>query len=71
MPQRESGSRGMILSRFEPGTVPGGDAREAFDMSDNTDRTFPYVLVGSTLGAIISLASVWIITAQFALGLTA
>ena len=28
------------------------------------DRSFPYVLVCSMLGAIVSLASVWIVTAH-------
>ena len=28
------------------------------------DTKFPYVLICSTFGAIISLASVWIVTAQ-------
>ena len=28
------------------------------------DSSFPYVLVYSTLGAIVSLASVWLTTAQ-------
>jgi hypothetical protein len=29
-----------------------------------TDNSFPYVLICSTFGTIISLASVWITTAQ-------
>jgi hypothetical protein len=28
-----------------------------------TDTSFPYVLVCSTFGAIVSLASVWLVTA--------
>ena len=32
-------------------------------MTDNQDRSFPYVLVCSTLATIVSLASVWIATA--------
>jgi hypothetical protein len=41
-------------------------------MTSTTDNSFPYVLVCSTLGTIISLASVWIATAQsFAPGLVA
>jgi len=28
-----------------------------------TDKKFPYVLVCSTFGAIVSLASVWLVTA--------
>ena len=31
--------------------------------TDNQDRSFPYVLVCSTLATVISLASVWIATA--------
>ena len=30
----------------------------------SSDRTFPYVLLCSTLGTVVSLASVWIVTAQ-------
>ena len=29
---------------------------------DNTDNSFPYVLVCSTIGTVISLAAVWIST---------
>ena len=36
-----------------------GVTREKFEMIDNS---FPYVLIGSTLGAIVSLTSVWIAT---------
>ena len=31
--------------------------------TDNQDRSFPYVLVCSTLATIVSLASVWLATA--------
>jgi hypothetical protein len=31
--------------------------------SFSSDRSFPYVLLCSTLGAIVSLASVWLATA--------
>jgi hypothetical protein len=31
--------------------------------TDNQDRSFPYVLVCSTFGTIVSLASVWLATA--------
>jgi hypothetical protein len=30
----------------------------------SSDRSFPYVLLCSTLGTVVSLASVWITTAQ-------
>jgi hypothetical protein len=33
-------------------------------MTSFTDTSFPYVLICSTLTAVVSLASVWIITAQ-------
>jgi hypothetical protein len=33
-------------------------------MTSLTDNSFPYVLICSTLGAIVSLASVWMVTAQ-------
>ena len=39
----------------------GGPAMTRF--STPQDRSFPYVLVCSTLGTIISLAAVWIMTA--------
>ena len=32
--------------------------------SFSSDRSFPYVLVCSTLGAVVSLASVWLVTAH-------
>jgi hypothetical protein len=30
----------------------------------STDRSFPYVLVCSLLGSVVSLASVWLVTAH-------
>ena len=33
-------------------------------MTSTTDNSFPYVLVCSTFGTIVSLASVWIVTAM-------
>ena len=40
--------------------------------NDETDISFPYVLVRSTLGTVISLAAVWITTAvAYAPGLVA
>ena len=38
--------------------------REELEMTSFTDNSFPYVLIGSTLATIVSLASVWIVTAQ-------
>ena len=51
----------MILSRFELKGVLSGASREELEMTDNS---FPYVLICSTFGTIVSLASVWIATAQ-------
>ena len=34
------------------------------DPSFSSDRSFPYVLVCSMLGTVVSLASVWIVTAH-------
>jgi hypothetical protein len=34
------------------------------EMTSFTDNSFPYVLICSTLATIVSLASVWIVTAQ-------
>jgi hypothetical protein len=31
-------------------------------MTNYTDNSFPYVLICSTLGTIVSLASVWIVS---------
>ena len=64
MPQRESGPSGMMLSRFELEMVLSGAHQEDFDMTTTTDNSFPYALVCSTLATIISLAAVWIATAQ-------
>jgi hypothetical protein len=58
----------------DPLTLPvlSGATKEDLDMTSTTDNSFPYVLVCSTLGTIISLASVWIATVQsFAPGLVA
>jgi hypothetical protein len=40
----------------------GGPAMTKF--STKQDNSFPYVLVYSTLGTLVSLASVWIMTAH-------
>lgn len=60
---------GIRLARHDPLTLrsrdgPGQRPEEDFDMTNTTDNSFPYVLVCSTFGTIISLASVWIATAQ-------
>jgi hypothetical protein len=39
-------------------------AQEELEMTSFADNSFPYVLICSTFAAIVSLASVWIITAQ-------
>ena len=54
----------MILSRFELKRVLSGASREELDMTSSTDNSFPYVLICSTFGTIVSLAFVWIVTAQ-------
>ena len=54
----------MMLSRFELKGVLSGASREELDMTSFTDNSFPYVLICSTFGTIVSLASVWIVTAQ-------
>ena len=41
-------------------TSPANQTVPAF----SADRAFPYVLLSSTLGAVISLAVVWIMTAH-------
>lgn len=45
-------------------TVLSGAQREELEMTSFTDTSFPYVLICSTFGTIVSLASVWIATAQ-------
>jgi hypothetical protein len=40
--------------------------RKPYKDSFSSDRSFPYVLLCSTLGTVLSLASVWIVTAQAA-----
>ena len=52
----------MILSRFK--MVLSGASREELEMTSSNDNSFPYVLICSTFGTIVSLASVWIATAQ-------
>ncbi len=64
MPQRDSGPSGIILSCFELKGVLSGASGEELEMTTTTDKSFPYVLICSTFGTIISLASVWIATAQ-------
>ncbi len=54
----------MILSRLELKRDLSGASREELEMTTYTDNSFPYVLVCSTFGTIVSLASVWIATAQ-------
>jgi hypothetical protein len=62
MPQPESKRSGMMFSRFELKGVLSSASKEDFDMTSFTDTSFPYVIVCSTFGTIISLASVWIAT---------
>ena len=50
----------MILSRSRDGLEQRNSER-IFEMTDNS---FPYVLICSTFTTVVSLASVWIVTAQ-------
>jgi hypothetical protein len=50
----------MMPPRFELETVLSGGLEDI----DMTDNSFPYVLICSTFTTIVSLASVWIFTAQ-------
>jgi hypothetical protein len=54
----------MMHPRFELEMVLSGASREELEMTSFTDTSFPYVLICSTFTAVVSLASVWIITAQ-------
>jgi hypothetical protein len=54
----------MMLPRFELKGILSSGSREDLDMTSFTDNSFPYVLICSTFGTVISLASVWIATAQ-------
>ena len=54
----------MILSRFELEMVLSGASKRGTRVTGFTDNSFPYVLICSTLASIVSLASVWIVTAQ-------
>ena len=44
--------------------VLSGASEEELEMTSFTDNSFPYVLVCSTFATIVSLASVWLTTAQ-------
>ena len=53
---------GIGAPRHDPFTLKtSGELKEDSKM---TDHSFPYVLICSTFGTIVSLASVWIATAQ-------
>jgi hypothetical protein len=54
----------MMHSRFELEMVLSGASKEELEMTSFTDNSFPYALICSTVTAIVSLASVWIVTAQ-------
>jgi hypothetical protein len=51
----------MMPPRFELEIVLSGASEEELEMTNNS---FPYVLVYSTFATVVSLASVWIVTAQ-------
>jgi hypothetical protein len=63
MPQPESLAPGMMHPRFELEMVSSSASKEELVMT-STDNSFPYVLIYSTFATIVSLASVWIVTAQ-------
>jgi hypothetical protein len=50
----------MMPARFELEMVLSGGLEDI----EMTDNSFPYVLICSTFTTIVSLASVWIVTAQ-------
>ena len=54
----------MMVSRFELEMILSGGSREELEMTSFTDNSYPYVLVCSMFGTIVSLASVWIATVQ-------
>ena len=54
----------MMVSRFELEMVLSGGSREELEMTSFTDTSFPYVLICSMFGSVVSLASVWIVTVQ-------
>lgn len=54
----------MMLSRFELEMVLSMASQEELEMTSFTDNSFPYVLICSTFATVVSLASVWIVTAQ-------
>lgn len=60
MSQRESKRPGMMHPRFELEMVLSGTLEDI----EMTDNSFPYVLICSTFATVVSLASVWIVTAQ-------
>jgi hypothetical protein len=53
----------MLLSRLR---AQGGLEQRSggLEMTSFADNSFPYVLICSTLATIVSLASVWMFTAQ-------
>lgn len=68
MPQRGCLARRMILacpgwSRAVPNPRISAVTRST-DTTHCSDTSFPYPLIYSTFGTIVSLASVWIVSAQ-------
>jgi hypothetical protein len=54
----------MMHPRFALEMVLSGASKEGLEMTSFTDNSFPYVLICSTFATVVSLASVWIATAQ-------
>ncbi len=67
MPQRESALAGIILPSEALKMVLSEAAKRMTKMNSSatytSDLSFPYVLICSTLGTVVSLASVWLSTA--------
>jgi hypothetical protein len=64
MPQRHCAGRRMIPIPAMSIEMISISWMEDFAMTRSiTDTKFPYVLVCSTFGAMVSLASVWLVTA--------
>jgi hypothetical protein len=70
MPQRESRKSGKIPLQAQDGPERRFEREVAMTRSKShkdtfsSDHSFPYVLLCSTLGTVVSLASVWIMTAH-------
>jgi hypothetical protein len=70
MPQRDSKKRGKLFRQAQDGLERRNEQEIVMDRSKShqdpfsSDQSFPYVLLCSMVGTIVSLAFVWIIAAQ-------